>query len=279
MREVSARILARKATNAAIGILIAGFALIPILWGLSTSLKKSSDILRIPPEIIPSSPTLEHYVQLFRTGIGQFILNSIVVSAATVVVCLAVGVVAGYALARFQFMGRGLVMFIIIAVMSIPIASLLVPTYTLIAASGLLNTRTALVLLYVAYQLPIVVWILYAYFETLPVELEHAARIDGYGRLATLWKVVLPLSGPGLVAAGLFVLTFAWNDFVVALVITSVEHVRTLPVAIYFYLGFFGREWGPLTAAAMVSIVPIIAIFIFFQKYFLSGMTGGSIKG
>lgn len=279
MKQVSARILSRKLSNLVIGVLIAGFALVPILWGLSTSLKKSTDILRIPPEIIPSSPTLEHYVYLFQTGIGQFIMNSVVVSAATVAVCLAVGAVAGYALARFHFFGRGLVMLVIIAVMSIPIASLLVPTYTLVAAWGLLNTRTALVLLYVAYQLPIVVWILYAYFETLPVELEHAARIDGYGRLATLWKVVLPLSGPGLVAAGLFVLTFAWNDFVVALVITSVEQVRTLPVAIYFYLGFFGREWGPLTAAAMVSIVPIIAVFIFFQKYFLSGMTGGSIKG
>lgn len=279
MRVPTRRILARKTGNAILGAFVAFVALAPILWGLSTSLKKSTDILKIPPEIIPSEPTLEHYVNLVENGIFQYIFNSVVVSAATVIGCILIGAMAGYALARFEFRGRGFVMLVIVAVMSIPIASLLVPTYTLIASAGLLNTRLALVLLYVAYQLPIVIWILYAYFETLPIELEHAARIDGYGRLATLRKVMLPLSGPGMVAAGLFVLTFAWNDFVVALVVTSVEEVRTLPVAIYFYLGFFGREWGPLTAAAMVSIVPIIAVFIFFQRYFLSGMTGGSIKG
>jgi ABC-type glycerol-3-phosphate transport system permease component len=123
------------------------------------------------------------------------------------------------------------------------------------------------------------VWILYGYFQTLPEALENAARIDGYGRLAVLRKVVLPLSWPGLIAAGLFVLTFAWNDFVVAVAMTTSENVRTLPVAIYHYLGFFGREWGPLTAAAMVSIVPVVAVFVIFQRYFLSGMTGGGVKG
>jgi multiple sugar transport system permease protein len=111
------------------------------------------------------------------------------------------------------------------------------------------------------------------------VVLVHAARIDGCSRLETLRKVVLPLSGPGLVAAGLFVLTFAWNDFVVAVVMTSSEDAKTLPVAIYGYLGFYGRDWGPLTASAMLSIVPVIAVFVVFQRYFLSGMTGGSIKG
>ena len=103
--------------------------------------------------------------------------------------------------------------------------------------------------------------------------------IDGCSRLRTLRKIVLPLSGPGLVAAGLFVLTFAWNDFVVAVVMVSAEEAKTLPVAIYGYLGFYGRDWGPLTAAAMLSIVPVIAVFIAFQRYFLSGMTGGGVKG
>jgi len=170
-------------------------------------------------------------------------------------------------------------MFVIVAVMSIPLPSLLVPTFTFLAQIDLINTLTGLVLLYTAYQLPMTVWILYGYFLTLPEALENAARIDGYGRLATLRKVVLPLSWPGLIAAGLFVLTFAWNDFVVAVAMNTSESVRTLPVAIYHYLGFFGREWGPLTAAAMVSIVPVVAVFVLFQRYFLSGMTGGGVKG
>ena len=123
-----------------------------------------------------------------------------------------------------------------------------------LAELGLLNTRTALVLLYTAYQLPIVVWVLFGFFQTLPHELERAALIDGYTRFQALIKIVLPLSKTGLVAAGLFVLTFAWNDFVVALVMTSSDEIRTLPIAIYNYLGYYGREWGPLTASAIAPL-------------------------
>lgn len=206
-------------------------------------------------------------------------LNSAIVSFFTVALSLTLGALAGYALARFSFRGKALVMFLIVAVMSIPLPSLIVPTFTFLALIGLTNTLLGLVLLYTAYQLPITVWILYAYFRTIPSQLENAAMIDGYTRLQALRKVVLPLSGPGLVAAGLFVVTFAWNDFVVAVAMNSSDEVRTLPVAIYNYLGFFGREWGPLTASAMVSIVPVIVVFIIFQRYFLSGMTGGSVKG
>lgn len=262
-----------------VDVLIAAFALGPILWGLSTSLKPAQDILAYPPELFPSHPTLEHYALLFRTGIHRFVLNSAIVSAAAVVLSLAFGSLAAYALARLAFRGKRAVMFSVMALMSIPLPSVLVPTFTLLASIGLTNSLTGLALLYTAYQLPIVVWLLYGYFGTIPVELEHAARIDGCSRLETLRKVVLPLSGPGLVAAGLFVLTFAWNDFVVAVVMTSSEDAKTLPVAIYGYLGFYGRDWGPLTASAMLSIVPVIAVFVVFQRYFLSGMTGGSIKG
>ncbi|WP_372621780.1 carbohydrate ABC transporter permease [Falsiroseomonas sp.] len=180
---------------------------------------------------------------------------------------------------RYDFRGRTAAMMVIVAVMSIPIASLLVPTFTLISVLGLFDTRLGLVLLYTAYQLPAAIWMLYGYFMSLPVEVENAARVDGCTPLATLRKVVLPLSKPGLVAAALFILVFAWNDFVVAVTMTSSEATRTFPVAIYFYLGFYGREWGPLLAASLVSIVPIIAVFVFLQRYFMSGLTGGGVKG
>lgn len=268
----------RQLTNAAINLAILFVALFPILWGVSTSLKAPDAVLRYPPEIIPSRPTLENYALLFRTGIERYIWNSTLVSAAAVFGTLALGSLAAYAMARIAFRGKGLLMFSVVALMSIPLPSLLVPTFTFLANLGLLDTRTGLSLLYIAYQLPIVVWILYAYFLSLPVELEHAARIDGYSRLATLRRVVLPLSGPGLVASGLFVLTFAWNDFVVAVVMVSSESAKTLPLAIYGYLGFYGRDWGPLTASAVLSILPVIAIFVVFQRFFLSGMTSGGVK-
>lgn len=277
-RKWRSRSLARRAITWALNLIILAVALGPILWGLSTSLKPTQAILRYPPQIIPETTTFEHYLFLFETGIGRPILNSVIVSVGSVLLCLVVGCIAAYALARIRFRGSAFLLFGTMALMSIPLPSLLVPTFTLLANAGLTNSLIGLTLLYTAYQLPIVVWIMYSFILSLPIELEHAAMIDGYSRGEILRKIVLPLSGPGLVASGLFVLTFSWNDFVVAVAMNSSEATKTLPVAIYGYLGFFGRDWGPLTAAAMVSIVPVIVVFLFFQRFFLSGMTSGSVK-
>jgi multiple sugar transport system permease protein len=278
MRPWRARRLTQRVVDGLINLAIMLFALGPILWGLSTSLKPTEDILVYPPQLIPGRPTLDHYRLLFDTGIHGPILNSIVVSVGAVLLSLGIGTSAAYAIARLQFRGKSALLFFIVALMSIPLPSLIVPTFTFLANVHLTNSLFGLVLLYAAYQIPLTVWILYSYFQSLPVELEHAALIDGYSRLQTLRKVVLPLSGPGLVAAGLFVVTFAWNDFVVAVAMISGADIKTLPVAIYGYLGFYGRDWGPLTAAAIISILPVIAVFIFFQRYFLSGMTSGGSK-
>jgi ABC-type glycerol-3-phosphate transport system permease component len=273
------RALVRQVATLIVNLLISAVALFPILWGLSSSLKPSAQIAEFPPRLIPKEITLEHYGRIVADNAIYYMFNSTIVSAAAVLLALSVGALAAYALARFEFRGRSTTMILTVAIMSIPIASLLVPTFTLLSTVGLLDTRLGLVLLYAAYQLPVVIWMLYGYFLSLPVEIEKAARIDGYSPFATLRKVVLPLSRPGLVASALFVLVFAWNDFVVAVTMTSSEQARTLPVAIYFYLGFYGREWGPLLAASIVSIIPIIAVFVFLQRYFMSGLTGGGVKG
>jgi ABC-type glycerol-3-phosphate transport system permease component len=276
---MQAAILRRCAIRTAVNALIAIFALFPILWGVSSSLKPADRIVEFPPRLLPEQPTLEHYVRIFQDDAAWYIGNSILVSAATILLTIGLASLGGYALARYQFRGRNAVMLATVSIMSIPIASLLVPTFTLLSAAGLFDTRLGLVLLYTAYQLPAAMWMLYGYFMSLPVEVENAARVDGCSPLGTLWKVVLPLSKPGLVAAALFALVFAWNDFVVAVTMTSSQETRTFPVAIYFYLGFYGREWGPLLAASLVSIVPIIAVFVFLQRYFMSGLTGGGVKG
>lgn len=275
LREATQRATIRTIVNAVIVV----FALAPIVWGVLSSLKPTNQILEVPPRFIPREVTLEHYSRVIGDK-GLFYLgNSALISAITIVIALTVGALAAYAMARYQFRGRKLLMVFTIGVMSIPIASLLIPTFTLLSVIGLMNTHVGLILLYTAYQLPIVIWMLYGYFLSLPVEIEHAARIDGYTALNTLRRVVLPLSKPALVAAALFVLVFAWNDFVVAVTMTSSESVRTFPVAVYFYLGFYGREWGPLLASSVISIIPIIAIFIVLQRYFISGLTGGGVKG
>lgn len=273
------RILARRIIDAiAIG-LITLVCLFPILWGLSTSLKPTNRIMEYPPRLIPETVSFEHYRTLWDQNIIYNVMNSVIVSALAIALCVSVGALAGYTLARFNFKGKSAVLFVIVAAMSVPISSLLVPTFGFMAELGLLNTRVGLALLYAAYELPMTVWILQAFFQTIPVELERASMIDGYSRIQTIRRVIFPLSTTGLVAAGLFVLIFAWNDFVVALVMTNNNDARTLPIAIYNFLGYFGREWGPLTAGAMISVVPVITVFVIFQKYFLSGMTGGSVKG
>jgi multiple sugar transport system permease protein len=274
-----AQATSRAAVRIVVNAVIALFALAPIVWGLLSSLKPSNQILEFPPRLIPREVTFEHYARVLRDNGLQYLANSAIVSVFAVLLSLTAGALAAYALARYRFRGRQVLMVFTIGVMSIPIASLLVPTFTLLSAMGLINTQLGLVLLYTAYQLPIVIWMLYGYFLSLPVEVENAARIDGYSAIGTLRRVVLPLSKPGLVAAALFVLVFSWNDFVVAVTMTSSESVRTFPVAVYFYLGFYGREWGPLLAASILSIVPIVLIFIFLQRYFISGLTGGSVKG
>ncbi|MCZ8313063.1 MAG: carbohydrate ABC transporter permease [Magnetospirillum sp.] len=274
-----AEMLRRRLARTLVNAVIAAVALLPILWGFFSSLKPSDRIVEFPPRLLPETPTLEHYRRIFADQAADYIANSLAVSAASVLLTLALGAFAGYAIARFKFRGRDGLMAATVAIMSIPIASLLVPTFTLLSTVGLTDTRIGLVLLYSAYQLPVVVWMLYGYFLSLPVEIENAARVDGCSPMRALVKVVLPLSKPGLIAAGLFVLVFAWNDFVVAVTMTSSEAARTFPVAIYFYLGFYGREWGPLLAASVVSIVPIVAIFVFLQRHFVSGLTGGGVKG
>lgn len=274
-----ARARSRMFVGNLVKLIIGVVFLAPVLWGLSTSFKKPRDIVVFPPELIPAEPTIDNYTLLFREGIALPIFNSVIVSAATVVFCLLVGLVGAYALSRYRFRGRGAVLFIIIAVMSIPLPSLLVPTYTFLFHLHLLDSRVGLTILYTAYQLPLAIWILFGFVQTLPQELDRAAMIDGYSRFEIIRKIVLPLSRVGLIAAGLFVLTFAWNDFIIAVIMNSANEVRTLPVAVYQFLGEFGREWGPLTASSMISVLPIIIIFIVFQRYFLSGVTGGAIKG
>jgi len=270
----------RRATvRTLVNIIVAAFALAPILWGVLSSLKPTNQILELPPRFIPREVTLEHYARVIGDKGLLYLGNSAVISAAAVVISLFVGALAAYGLARYQFRGRQALMVFTIGVMSIPIASLLIPTFTLLSLTGLINTHLGLILLYTAYQLPIVVWLLYGYFLSLPIEVEYAARIDGYTAWGTLRRVVLPLSKPALVAAALFVLVFSWNDFIVAVTMTTSEAVRTFPVAVYFYLGFYGREWGPLLASSVISIVPIVLVFIFLQRYFISGLTGGGVKG
>lgn len=268
-----------RTINIGVSALVGIIVLFPIFWGFITSIKPTEKILATPPQFIPEPAVSDHYLSIFERGLGRYLMNSVVVSVATVALCTLVGFMAAYALARIEFKGKRLISGGLVIIMSIPLASLLVPTFVLLAKLGLLDTRAGLVLLYTTYELPLTVWLISNFIRTIPESFEHAALMDGYSRFAIMRKIALPLAMPVVVATGLITLVFAWNDFVVSTTMNASEAVKTLPVGIYNFLGIFSREWGPLTAASMISIVPIVLLFIIFQRYFISGLTGGGTKG
>lgn len=272
--------------NSSIFILIITIGLIiinlgPIFWAISTSLKPPREILLYPPSLIGSRISFEHYVRVLEGGIMHSLYNTIIFSLSAIVSCIVLGVLAGYSLSRFRFPGKKLITYIIIGgiPMAIARAPLLVPAYVFLSALGLVDRVFTLPLLYTIYSLPMAIWILRGFFETIPREIDDAAKIDGCSRLIILTKIMLPLIRPGIAAVSIFTFVLAWNEFIVAAIMVSRPELLPIQVAVYNYLGYYGREWGPLTAASLMSILPVLVLFIFLQRQFIAGLTGGSIKG
>jgi ABC-type glycerol-3-phosphate transport system permease component len=268
--------------SAALHVGLIGFiALVtfPFLWALSTSLKTPDQLLVFPPRYIPSPMAPENYLRAWQKGMGQGFVNSIFVCTTSVLLTVAVGALAAYAIARLRWGGRNLFLVLIIAPLMVPGLVLLVPTYIVVSQLRLLDTYLVLILLYTVRSLPLSVWIMRGFFETLPRELEEAAYIDGASRLQTLWRVILPLSQPALVATSLIVFHNAWDDFLVAATMTSRAAMRTVQVALYFNIGEYGIDWGALMAAAVMSLAPMLILFLLLQGRFISGITKGALKG
>lgn len=255
------------------------FALLPLLWAFATSIKPASEVVSSPPTWIPESATFDNYDSVLQSDFPHFLLNSLVVSVLTIVVSLVVAAHAGYAFSRFTFRFKMPLLYVILASMMIARVSNIVPLYLVGSKVGLLDTKLILVLVYSGWQLPIAVWLLIDFFKNVPTSLDNAARVDGYGPLAIFYRVALPLVRPGLAAAAVVAFMFVWNDFIVALTLTSSDSTRMVTVGLYSYVGQFGIEWGDLMAAVMVALLPVIIIFAIIQKSFISGMTSGGVKG
>lgn len=254
-------------------------ALMPIYWGLVTSFKPEREIISIPPTLWPENATLAHYQTLLAENILLFVRNSALNTAATMIICLVLGSMTAYALSRLQFRGKGFVLFFIVATMAIPTMPILIPLFFFFTKLGLTDKWFTLIIIYSAESVAFTTWVLKGFLETLPSELEKAAMVDGYTRLQTLYKVLLPLTKPALVTAALWIFLTAWNDYIAAVTLTSSAEARTVPVAVQSYLGFYGRLWGPLSASSIVAIVPVVTLFLLFRDYFIGGLTKGAVKG
>ena len=273
---MSAKRLLRKLGFWLSVVVIVSPAILVFLWMLSLSLKTEIDNITYPPVFIPNPPTFANFVQVFeQNAIGRYLWNSIVVSGGATLVALLIGVPAGFGIARAG--AHRLTVVILIARMT-PALSYLIPLFTVFQFLGLNNTLTALVITHLVITVPIVVYIMAGYFETLPKELEEAALIDGGSVWTTFLYVALPLARPGIVVGTILAFIFSWNNFVFGAVLAGRE-TRTLPVAVYNVLTFEQLAWGPLAAAAIIVTLPVLLLTIVIQKEIVVGLTHGGVKG
>lgn len=261
-------------------LLVFGFILtFPYIWGLSTSLKPNREILSVPPRLIPSEFSIEHYLRIFNDRIAIYFLNSLFNSSFAVLSTLLLASFGGYALSRYNFPGKKIFLLIVVVNMAIPLLTTLLPLFTIFSRANLTDRRFTLPITYLAHRLPLGIWIMMNFFNTVPRSLEESAYIDGLSPFKSIFYIMLPLSKPGLLTAGLFAFLFSWNDYLGAVFMTSSARYRTLPVVMEYYLGFYGREWGPLCAAGIISIIPPIAIYIIFRDYLIGAYMSGGVKG
>jgi multiple sugar transport system permease protein len=267
-------------TIGTIGIsLLTVFSIAPILWTLYTSLRTTRAIVKNPTGIDFSSLSFAAYGHIWRdTNFPVLVRNSLIISSITMILSLTLGTVAAYALSRSKFKGRQTVLLAYIMIRLVPGVLLIVPIYILMYRIHLLDTHIGLALAYTTFTIPATVWLMKGFFDSLPPDLENAARIDGCSRMGALWRVSLPLVIPGLAATGTLVAIEAWNDILFALMLTSSDRSRTWPVGMREMIGEFQLPWEQLTATAILSLIPVLIGFSLVGRKMVAGITAGSLK-
>jgi len=275
------RIGARRATGwTVVNILVVLYALFPVLWILSLSLKPTSTVK--DGKLIPSSVTFDNYRGIFRGNFfSSALINSVGIGVLTTMIAVAVGAMAAYAVARLAFPGKRLLIGAVLLISMFPAISLVTPLFDIERRVGLFDTWPGLIIPYIAFALPLAIYTLSAFFREIPWVLEKAAKMDGATPGQAFRKVIAPLAAPGIVTAAILVFIFAWNDLLLALSLTATKAAITAPVAIANFTGSsqFEEPTGSIAAGAMVITVPIIVFVLVFQRRIVAGLTSGAVKG
>jgi multiple sugar transport system permease protein len=264
------------------GVLIglAFVVLFPFYWMTITSFKSEEQMRSLVSMFWPKPLVGENYEQLLsKTDFVKWYGNSATVAISSTLLATAVGTIGAYALARLRFLGRGFMASATLITYLVPPSILFIPLYAQMRNLGLANSLAGLIAAYPSFTVPFVTWLLMGYFESIPEELEEAAMIDGATRFGAFYRIVLPLSAPGVLAAGLYAFTQAWNEFLYALVFITDGKLRTLPVGLASFITGDVYGWGYLMAGAVLTTLPVIAAYIYLQKYMVEGLTAGSVKG
>ena len=267
-------------------VVVSVIFLAPFAWLLIASLASQADLLSLPLRWIPHNLSLHRYDEIFTSRGGTIfanfrssLFNSLIVATATVAISMTIGVFGAYAYARLRFRFARTSLLLFLSTYMVPPIALVIPLYLIMVRLHLLNTRLGLILVYCTFAVPFVLWTMGNYFQTIPMDLEDAARIDGYSRLGAMFKVVLPLARPGLLATMLFVFLIAWDEFLYALIFTSTTAAKTIPVAIAEFTGRYTTDFGLQAAGGILAALPPVLIALGFQRYIVGGLATGAVKG
>ncbi|HCD45063.1 MAG TPA: carbohydrate ABC transporter permease [Lachnoclostridium sp.] len=269
----------KLAATYAVLIFMASFIVIPVLWMISTAFKTEPQTYYPQPKWIPDPFSLDSFRKFFNTyNFGRMTLNSLVVCLSAMVICVACACLAGYGVTRFRFKGRKQLMSFLLITQMFPGVMLVVPFYAVLSRYNLVNSLFGLVVVYAATNIAFSTWMIVSYFKTIPLELDEAARVDGASSFRIFWNIILPLIVPGIAAVAMFVLFNGWNEYMFSSVLVSKDELKTLTVGIISLNSQYQIKWNDLMAASSISSLPLVILFVSFQKYFIAGMTGGAVK-
>lgn len=254
--------------------------ILPFLWMISTSFKEADEIFQEIPKWMPRKFSFQNYSEIWNRGYFKtYFINSLLVSFATMGISLIVAMFAGYGISRFRFRGRTFFSVTLIVVQMFPSMLLLIPMYIIMSRMGLLDTHLSMVIAYTTFAMPFCAWMIKGYFDTIPVSLEEAARIDGCGRLRILFQIIMPLAAPGIVTVAMFAFILSWQEYMYALTFARTEGMRTITVGIALMQGQHGSvNWGQIMAGSVLACLPGLILFTYLEKYLVQGFTMGAIK-
>ena len=261
-------------------IIVSALSAFPVIWMILMSTRPNVEVFSIPPTIIPKKFTPQTYIQvLSNSTYMRFFFNSYIVGLMVTLVSIIVATFAGYGFSRFKFRGSGLMNVFIVTTQMVPPITLLIPYFAMIVTINLYDTYGGLIVTYASFSLPYAILMMTAYFNTIPRELDEAAIVDGASRFRVLCSVVLPAAIPGIISTGVYTFLLAWNEFLFALTLTRSTNMRTVPVGISILMGEHAYNWNTMMSISILGSIPVLLIFVIAQKYFISGLAAGAVKG
>jgi ABC-type glycerol-3-phosphate transport system permease component len=261
-------------------IAVSAFALFPVYWVVITSLKPRREIYTRTPDLWPNDPQWGRYPDVLGEGhVGRALMNSLIVASVTMIVTLFIGSMAAIALSRFNIPARRTLLILVLLTQLFPLVVLVIPLFVLMREAGLVGTYWSLVVTYLAFTLPLTIWIMRGFLLSIPEELEHAARIDGATRLGALVRVVLPLAAPGLATTAVLCFLEGWKEFLLALTFLNEEERKTVPLVLQSFVGRGDTDWGAVMATSVLYTLPVAVVFLLLRKHLMTIRTAGAIKG